>query len=139
MKLRALSIFIAISMVATVSVEAACSKRDAVGTWVSFQNNITTPEGLHVGKCTLDVIKDNSWTGNCQLYFQNSTYSNPGAQFPVGGTVTVNRDCSAEIVMKWNGGEGTHYVQISNNKMGWSGIWNNSYGNWGNVTAVRRK
>ena len=121
----------ALAFVLAGQAEAACKAKDLVGKWVMFQNNITASQP-HVGRCTMVVDKNGSFTGSCKL-------SPPvDIEFPVTGDVAVQPDCNAVIHQKFDGGHATYSVVLSKNKQVFAGQWTNFLDDFGTTTGVKQ-
>jgi hypothetical protein len=109
----------AILVLSIQQASAACKQTDAKGTWVTYQAAFVTPFGekdSHVGQCKLVVDAKgivNPASSVCEFVtFQTE-------QMPTGGTMTVNKDCSADINLEL--GSFVGQVQITTNKNAFSG------------------
>jgi hypothetical protein len=98
---------------------AACKQTDVKGTWIAYQAAFVTPfsnNDSHVGQCKLIVDAKgtiNPASSVCEFVtFQTE-------QMPTGGTLIVNKDCSANINLDL--GSLVGQVQITNNKNAYSG------------------
>ena len=104
----------AILVLSIQQASAACKQADAKGTWIAYQAAFVTPFGdkeSHVGQCKLIVDAKgvvNPVTSVCEFVtFQTE-------QMPTGGSIKVNKDCSADINLDL--GSFVGQVQITTNK-----------------------
>lgn len=112
---------ILIAMTLAQGAEAACRQADALGTWKTYQSAFINKNGdPHIGKCSLKVDKYGAvdpGPSTCQFIFTGFSTAN----FQTGGTVTVNKDCSATINLDLGGFSGQ--VQITKTKGSFTGMF----------------
>lgn len=109
----------AILVLSIQQASAACKQADAKGTWIAYQAAFVTPFGdkeSHVGQCKLIVDAKgvvNPVTSVCEFVtFQTE-------QMSTGGSIKVNKDCSADINLDL--GSFVGQVQITTNKNAYMG------------------
>ena len=84
----------AVSLLLAGNTYASCKQSDAKGTWVTYQSAFIAA-GPHVGQCKLVVDKAGNVLEDQGSACEFVTFQTPA--FPTGGTIKVNKDCSAEI------------------------------------------
>jgi hypothetical protein len=112
----------------------SCGPWAASGKWVMYQAAVS--DGFqHTGRCELK-IKDGTANGQCVM-------SN-GLDVAVTGPVTVNKNCSATIVLGFhvpNGGphiDSEFNVQLTRDREAFAGQFINTFGVVGLSNGVRR-
>ena len=117
MKIKTLLPLTLVLLAGVGTANASCKQADAKGTWITYQAAfITAPNGQHVGQCNL-VVDKGGYVDQTGSYCEFVTFNTP--KIPTGGTITVNKDCSATILLELGAFMGQ--VQLAKNKQTFSG------------------
>ena len=113
---------------------AACKQANAKGKWTMYQSVMTKIEASqrHIGRCDIEVKNNQGdYVGTC---WTAGGMTIP--DFPVSGTMTVSKDCSAELTM--DSASSVYTVTLSPNQQLFRGWFTNAYGVYGTTNAVKR-
>jgi hypothetical protein len=99
------------------------------GEWVSYQNAVVV--NPHTGVCKF-VVQQGTATGTCDF--------STGFTGPFVGSVTVAKDCSAEVTMDFAPAPvvSNFHLQLHRDGESFAGRWDNNFNVLGTTQGIKR-
>ena len=104
-----------------------------------YQNSVAAAN-LHTGSCKINILNGVAF-GNCAFTATSNGVITPGFNGPVGGTASINTNCSASLQLDFQPGNVTvssfFDLQFSPDKQSFIGQWTNNFGLLGTTAGTR--
>ena len=134
-------LLVASSLLLSTQIHAApgCQASNLNGNYVMYQNSVAAAN-LHTGRCQINILNGVA-SGTCAFTATSNGAIVPGFSGPVGGTASINSNCSASLQLDFTPGSVTvsslFDIQFSPDKQSFIGQWTNNFGLLGTSAGTR--